>query len=484
MSNSEEETQAKSDKPDNNLNQADELQTLFNTSSRVVRQHDLKTALVEVLNGLQKLVPHDSGSVYYHRPGDEWLEPILARGQKDEVFSQVKFPYKGSLIGRALQNHQFMMHNAVATDPEAFSPTDAPPNEFSGLLVAPLLISEQDEGWTLAIRRMTAPPFTEREFKLFQIFASYAEIAIENVRLYEVALRETEALRRVYTIMSTVGSLKSSDQIYSRVADEIRLIFDYDYLLISEIEVENNLFRVIFDSGIEEWQYEQKQGSLRGSSIEQAVKTSQYLVRNDLTVPLGPIYTYEEHLLQHNIRSYAIFPMRYEGRVSRVMIVSNRQPNAFDPASVNFLEILAGQLAITAENVHLFDRLRRTRRQWQIILDSIPDAVLLLNAADLTVLQTNRAAAALAACRPDELVGRSYRDIFYQVDPCLCYFPLEELHSPGTEFTEEANGTFSGRIYQRSIYPIFDNTGTLNEVVTHIREVTETKMIEQQLAQT
>jgi signal transduction histidine kinase/ActR/RegA family two-component response regulator len=376
------------------------------------------------------------------------------------------------------------MSNSVSTDPEAFLLPGFLPNEKSGLLVAPLLISEQDEGWTLAIRRMAEPDFSAREFKLFQIFASYAEIAIENARLYEIALRETEALRRVNTIMRTVGSLESADQIYSRIANEIRLVFDYDRLIIAEVKTEKDRLKVVFDSGEDDWHFEQNQNTLSGSAAEQTIKTGQYFLRNDLTNISGPTYTYDEYLLSHNIGSYAIFPLRHEGRVKRVMLVAVRQPNAFDTAQLNFLEILAGQLTVTAENVHLFERLLRTRRQWQITLDSIPDAVLLLNAADLKILQINQAAAILATCRPDELIGQPYQGIFYQVDPCLCHFPLEQLQKPGSEFTEEASGTFSGRIYQRSIYPIFDNAGHLSEVVTHIREVTATKMMEQQLAQT
>lgn len=473
--------------PDNNINhpsQVDELQTLFETSNQVVRQRDLKMALVEVLNGLQKLVPYDSGSVYYHRAGEIWLEPVLARGLYAEIFNEFKFPYNDSLVGQALHEREFIRVNNVGNNPESFIMPEVPPTSDSSLLVAPIIIEEENEGWALAIRRLSEPAFTEREFKLFQIFANYAEVAIENVRLYEIALRETEALRRVNAIMKTVGSLNSSDQIYSRVAYEVGLVFDYDHFVISEIDLEKDLIKSVFDSAATGLTPLQSEFSFTGSATEQAVKSGRYFLRKNTADFTQSPSIHDEYLLGRGIRSYVIFPLQHEGRIERIMMVQSGQPDAFDLAKLNFLEILAGQLAVAAENIHLFERLRRTRRQWQITLDSIPDAVLLLNPTDLTILQVNRAAAELAACRPDEIVGRPYRDVFYGVDPCLCHFPLEQLQNPGDEFTEEANGTFSGRVYQRSIYPIFDSFGKLGELVTHIRDVTPTKMMEQQLAQT
>jgi signal transduction histidine kinase/ActR/RegA family two-component response regulator len=463
--------------------EADELQTLFATSSQVVRQRDLKTALVEVLNGLHKLVPYDSGTVHYHRWDGEWLEPVLARGYYKESFDKARFPYTKSVLGRALTNHHFIKIDNILDEIDAYFPPNTQPPEPSALMVAPLRAEEQGESWVLAIRRV-GKTFSEHDFKLFQVFASYAEIAIENVRLYEIALRETEALHRVNVIMSSVSILDSSNEIYRRVAEEVRLVLDYDRFLVAEVDPDQKIFKIVFDSVSGPAQVTDSEYALKGSATEQAVKTGHYFLQNDVAAASGAGFSYDKFLLGTGVRSYAIFPLRHQERVNRVILLASGEANVFDVAKLSFLEILAGQLAVAAENVHLFERLRLTRRQWQITLDAIPDAVLLLNAIDLTILQVNQTAATLAGSRPDELVGQSYRDIFYGVDPCLCYFPLDQLQNPGDEFSEEANGTFSGRIYQRSIYPIFDSTGRLSELVTHIREVTKTKMMEQQLAQT
>ncbi len=465
----------------------DELETLFETSNLVIRQRDLKRAFITVLDGLQKLVPYDSGAVHYHRATDGWISTISAQGQLAALLVNAKIPYEASLLGRCMQRREFLKVDDVRSHLDSFSIPSLVPLASETMLLAPLQVDEQGEGWALAIGRSNQQTFTEREYKLFQIFANYAEVAIENARLYEVALRETEALRRVNVILPSIGSLKTSDQIYHRVAEEIGLVMDYSRLSIAEIDRENDKLNIIFDSLIQSEVAKGKvmrtQFPFSGSATEMAVNSGRYLLRSDTSDRSGLTFSQDYYLLENGSHSYVVFPLRHEEQTNRVMTVHCSQPNGFDQAKLNFLEILAGQLAVIAENINLFDRLRLTRRQWQVTLDSIPDAVLMLKADDLTILQVNRAAAELAASRPDEVVGKNYRDVFYGVDPCLCNFPIDQLQHPGAMFSEEANGTFSGRIYQRSIYPVFDGNGALSELVTHVREVTATKMMEQQLAQ-
>jgi len=243
----EDEANLDSSEPTELQSPLDELQTLFDTSNQVVRQRDLMTALIEILKGLQKLVPYDSGTVHYHRAGDEWLEPLLTRSDYPDLPPRTKISYAHSILGRTLLKREFYNVNNVADDPESFFKPEVDLPERLAQMSAPLLV-EQGDGWVLSIRRIKGKTFSEREFLLFQIFASYAETAVENARLYEVALRETEALRRVNIIMRSADASKTAEQLYTRIAQEIGMVIEYEQMTILEIEREKDLIKLVFNS--------------------------------------------------------------------------------------------------------------------------------------------------------------------------------------------------------------------------------------------
>src|SRR5262249_7899728 len=84
------------------------------------------------------------------------------------------------------------------------------------LLVTPLLREGVAIG-NITIRRTEVRPFTERQIKLLETFASQAVIAIENVRLFQ----ELEA--RTRELAKSVGELKALGEVGQAVSSTLDL---------------------------------------------------------------------------------------------------------------------------------------------------------------------------------------------------------------------------------------------------------------------
>jgi signal transduction histidine kinase/CheY-like chemotaxis protein len=139
---------------------------------------------------------------------------------------------------------------------------------------------------------------------------------------------------------------------------------------------------------------------------------------------------------------------------------------------------------LSPQSAKIFERLNRTRLQWQITLDAIPDMLILLDMPEKMILQINKAAASLDNKTPKELVGKSYQEVVGTIDPTLAQIPLDKITPDAISYSEEVVSPVSGLIYQRSFYPIFSDANILTELVIHIKDVTETKFIQERLTQT
>ena len=84
------------------------------------------------------------------------------------------------------------------------------------LLVTPLLREGNAIG-AITIRRMEVHPFTDKQIKLLETFASQAVIAIENVRLFK------ELNERTFELTRSVGELRALGEVSQAVSSTFDL---------------------------------------------------------------------------------------------------------------------------------------------------------------------------------------------------------------------------------------------------------------------
>lgn len=92
--------------------------------------------------------------------------------------------------------------------------------------------------------------------------------------------------------------------------------------------------------------------------IRESLWTKQPVVVNDAT---RSEYRTDAHIVSNGVRSMMAYPVIHQGRIAVILYLENRSvAGAFSPNRLRFLELLAGQIAVSLENARLYDEQRRT----------------------------------------------------------------------------------------------------------------------------
>ncbi len=175
-------------------------------------------------------------------------------------------------------------------------------------------------------------------------------------------------------------------------------------------------------------------------------------------------------------RAELAIPLRMGDRVLGVLDVQSPQRDAFTPDDVQTMEALADQLAVVLHNAGLYATLRANEATARALLDGLTDAVLLLDAKG-TIRAVNQEMLRLAGKRLAEIVGQPAAALDFILPP-------EEI---GAVFREgrviRSDRCVGDRWYEYTISPSVDANGQVARMVVLIRDITDRRRMERQIAQ-
>src|SRR5262249_26878652 len=270
---------------------------------------------------------------------------------------------RGSPAGRAILDRETIhVHDLAAS--EADFPDAQTRSVAMGVRTAlstPLLREGVSIG-AIHVRRKEVRPFSNREIRLLETFASQAVIAIENVRLFKELQERNAELREALEHQTATAEVLG---IISRSPTDVQPVLDA--IVESAAKV----------CGIDDVVLRLREGSL---IVPQAHFGSTPIGRAEVSVEELQVRWMREHGTLHipDVRVQNDFPtlgslggwhaflgvpLRQHGALIGGMIARRIEVRPFTPAQIKLLETFADQAVIAIENVRLFNELKESLEQ-------------------------------------------------------------------------------------------------------------------------
>jgi len=221
------------------------------------------------------------------------------------------------------------------------------------------------------IRRTEVRPFSDRQIKLLETFASQAVIAIENVRLFkELEERNrqiTEALEQqtaTSEILRVIASSPTNIQpVLDIVAERAARLCDAVDAQIWRVDGDRVRFAAQYGS-IPSPQIEEGRPIIRGLAGGRAILDRQTVHIPDTFAPAVQSEFPESWKLSHEvgIKTLLATPLLREGDAIGYIVIRRLEARPFSDKQIALLKTFADQAVIAIENVRLFNELQdRTR---------------------------------------------------------------------------------------------------------------------------
>lgn len=183
---------------------SDRLALLYRLSQTFNSSLDLDEVLNRVMDEVIAATRSERGFVMLREP-DGPLAFRAARGMDQQTIEDPQFQVSRSVVERVARDGQPILTSDAQTD-DRFSMRQSVMNlRLRSLLCVPLMIRDEVSGVVYVDNRLQSGIFTQADLDLLTAIASSAAVAIENARLYQVAVekgrleRELQMAREVQT---------------------------------------------------------------------------------------------------------------------------------------------------------------------------------------------------------------------------------------------------------------------------------------------
>ena len=122
----------------------------------------------------------------------------------------------------------------------------------------------------------------------------------------------------------------------------------------------------------------------------------------------------------------------------------------------------------------------RAKKEWELTFDSVSDLISIIDTSH-TIMRVNRAMAVSCGLTVQEMIGRKCHEVMHRMSEPIANCPYGKAMKDNCEHTEEVEEKWLNRIFDITVSPIFESGGSFNHCVHIARDITERKLMEEQL---
>jgi PAS domain S-box-containing protein len=199
---------------DQTSTESTERKKLLEISTKIASTLNETQVMQLLAHGLTSLLLHDTMAIYVANHESKLLVPISIEGAHWKEISTDKWtiPFGSGILGSVMTTQQGELVNDSHLDSRSIYPPTVNINE-EHIIAIPLRLGNNCWG-AFAVNRMSTHKFTEEEFETAQFLASYASLALNNIKLIN-EIKDTQALKQVIfdTISDSIITVNERGQI-------------------------------------------------------------------------------------------------------------------------------------------------------------------------------------------------------------------------------------------------------------------------------
>ena len=338
--------------------QAAESETLRRASSVVISTLDLDESLNRILEQLATVVPYDSASVLLLR--NDKLEIVGGRGFEDMskllgAKIELDRAYPGAVV--FLDNKPLILKETQGKFPAIGGLSESAIQSWLGV---PLNFQEHTIG-ILSLDSSKPNQFDEDKARLIQAFADQVSIALENVNLYEKALKAANRFEILYRLTQEINANLSQDQVCNAIHRAASRLMPTECFMISELDETTHEIADLYivDRGAPlPLQRRPASQGMFARVIADGI-SRRYDTFDETEVAKTGAVLLGEDGDDSMTQSILCVPLRLGSKIKGVISVQSYLPQQYTQEDLEMLELLAGQGAIALENSRLFGEVQQ-----------------------------------------------------------------------------------------------------------------------------
>ncbi|HLO29760.1 MAG TPA: GAF domain-containing protein [Anaerolineales bacterium] len=423
------------------LSTAERFSILNQASYQVSTNLDPEQIYVAVHKAAQRLMPVESFVISLLDEETNEIEGVYLVDD-DKRAPITRIPRDQGLSGQVISSGQPLLLHGAETVDSVDSVIYGKPDTPLSILAVPMTLSGRTMGM-LSAQSYQPNMYTEDDLQILSTLANQAAVAIQNGRLFN----ETERLAREFEmrVIERTAQLQREQQnteTLLRILTEVSSSLDLDRALnrtlallndaigaeqgtIMLLNAEDNLLHYRAGYG---YLSDKVSGEGRGFRLKIGEGLAGWVVErrepalvNDL---LNDPRWVKSSASSHEHRSAIVMPLLVAEDVIGVLMVFHRKPEYFSPELLNLVKAIAGQVAVSINNAHLYELIRdqaerlgsMLRREQedasrsQAILEAVADGVL-VTGPNNRISFLNQSAAEILDLEPSRVIGQSL-DVF------------------------------------------------------------------------
>ena len=188
---------------------ADHLKTLYNFSINMNSSLDFNTVLNNFMDSVMEITNAQRGFVMIDENETGELKIIVARGLDDDAIAEEG--YSTTIVGEVTRTRQPLLTNNAQFDTRYQAGQSIIMRGLRAILCAPMVVSDRLLGAVYVDTAMRSGSFTPADLGLLNAVCGFAGTAIENARLYRVAVEKGRLERELQMAREIQQGLLPSD---------------------------------------------------------------------------------------------------------------------------------------------------------------------------------------------------------------------------------------------------------------------------------